>query len=157
MIIAFLKNVAIIGDSNIFCCQNKDDFCKKEVLRMKYIRQFLIILLISFLGEVLKIVLPLPIPASIYGLILMFAALELRIIKLDSVRETGKFLIEIMPMMFIPAGVGLLEAWGKLSPVILPVIVTVAISTVVVMGVSGRVTQSVIRMEKRKKNERNAE
>ena len=151
MIIAFFKNVAMIGDSNIFCCQKKGDFCKKEVLRMKYIRQFLIILLISFLGEVLKIVLPLPIPASIYGLLLMFAALELGIIKLDSVRETGKFLIEIMPMMFIPAGVGLLEAWGKLSPVILPVVVTVAVSTVVVMGVSGRVTQSVIRMEKRNK------
>lgn len=133
------------------------DFYKKEVLRMKYIRQFLIILLISFLGEVLKIVLPLPIPASIYGLVLMFAALELKIIRLDSVRETGKFLIEIMPMMFIPAGVGLLEAWGKLRPVILPVIVTVAVSTVVVMGISGRVTQSVIRMEKRNKNERNAE
>lgn len=124
---------------------------------MKYIRQFLIILLISFLGEVLKIVLPLPVPASIYGLILMLAALELKLIKLDSVKETGKFMIEIMPMMFIPAGVGLLEAWGKLSPVVLPVVLIVVVSTVLVMGVSGRVTQFVIRMGKRRKDEGNVE
>ena len=121
---------------------------------MKYIRQFLIILFVSFLGEALKFVLPLPIPASIYGLVLMFAALMLGIIKLDSVRETGKFLIEIMPMMFIPAGVGLLDSWGILKPVLVPLIVIVVVSTIVVMGVTGRVTQFVIRKEKRKKNER---
>lgn len=124
---------------------------------MKYIRQFLIIMFVSFLGEMLKFVLPLPIPASIYGLVLMFTALATGILKLDSVRETGKFLIEIMPMMFIPAGVGLLEAWGKLSPVILPVAATVIVSTIVVMGISGRITQAVIRMEKRKENERDIE
>lgn len=124
---------------------------------MKYIRQFLIILAVSFLGEALRYVLPLPVPASIYGLVLMFAALELGIIKLDSVRETGKFLIEIMPMMFIPAGAGLLDAWGKLRPVLLPIVVIAIVSTIAVMGISGRVTQLVIRAEKREKNERNVE
>lgn len=119
---------------------------------MKYIRQFLIILCVSFLGEVLRFVLPLPVPASIYGLILMFAALESGIIKLDSVKETGRFLIEIMPLMFIPAGVGLLDAWGKLQPVLLPVLAVTVVSTVLVMGISGRVTQAVIYREKRKKD-----
>ena len=119
---------------------------------MKYIRQFLIILCVSFLGEVLRFVLPFPVPASIYGLILMFVALESGIIKLDSVKETGRFLIEIMPLMFIPAGVGLLDAWGKLQPVFLPVLAVTVISTVLVMGISGRVTQTVICREKRKKD-----
>lgn len=44
---------------------------------MKHLRQFLIILFFSFLGEGLKALLPLPVPASIYGLVLLFAALEL--------------------------------------------------------------------------------
>ena len=74
--------------------------------RMKHLRQFLIILLFSFLGEGLKALLPLPVPASIYGLVLLFAALELGIIKLSAVEDAGKFLIEIMPVMFIPAGAG---------------------------------------------------
>ncbi len=118
---------------------------------MKYVRQFVIILAVSFLGEALKIMLPLPVPASIYGLVLMFLALETGILKLEQVRETAKYLIEIMPLMFIPAGVGLLEAWGDLKPIWIQVILIMMISTIVVMGISGRVTQMVIRLERKRK------
>lgn len=124
---------------------------------MKYIRQFVIILFISFIGEVLKYVLPLPIPASIYGLVLMFVLLQTGVLKLEAVQDAGKFLIELMPMMFIPAGVGLLNAWDKLKPVLIPIIVILFVSTIVVMGVSGKVTQSMIEAEERKKNERHSE
>ena len=117
---------------------------------MKYIRQFLIILLISFLGELLKSVLPLPVPASIYGLVLLFLALELKIIPLEAVKDTGKFLIEIMPLLFIPAGVELMESWDALRPICIPVIVIMVVSTVVVMAVSGRVTQAMMRFDKRR-------
>lgn len=116
---------------------------------MKFLRQFMIILAISFVGEVLKYIIPLPIPASIYGLVILFVALETGLIKLSAVRETAKFLIEIMPLMFIPAGVGLLDSWGVLQPVILPVAVITIVSTIIVMGVSGVVTQAVIRRQKR--------
>ena len=97
---------------------------------------------------------PLPVPASIYGLLLMLAALLTGVVKRDSVREAGAFLVEIMPVMFIPAAVGLLEAWGVLRPVWLPVAVITVISTVLVMGVSGLVTQFVIRRDERRKGER---
>ena len=63
----------------------------------------------------------------------------------------GKFMIEIMPVMFIPAGVGLLESWGELKAVLVPVLVITLVSTIVVMIVSGRVTQAVIRLEKKHK------
>ena len=83
---------------------------------MKFLKQFLIILFVSFLGEILNYLIPLPIPASIYGILIMFLALELHIIPLSAVRDAGRFLIEIMPVMFIPAAVGLLKAWGILKP-----------------------------------------
>ncbi|MGF0064333.1 CidA/LrgA family protein [Lachnospiraceae bacterium SGI.085] len=118
---------------------------------MKFLRQFMIILAISFIGEVLKYIVPLPIPASIYGLVILFIALETGIIKLSAVKDTAKFLIEIMPLMFIPAGVGLLESWGVLQPVLLPVAVITVVATIIVMGVSGVVTQAVIRKEKKAK------
>lgn len=117
---------------------------------MKYVRQFLLILLITFLGEVLKYLLPLPIPASIYGLLLLLAALLTGVIRLEAVRDTAKFLIEIMPLMFIPAAVGLLDSWGAFSSIAVPVIVTTVVSTVLVMGISGIVTQGIIRMDRRK-------
>lgn len=80
------------------------------MLKVKYLKQFLIILGITFIGEILKMFLPMPIPASIYGMVIMFVGLMTGIIKYESVKETGKFLIEIMPIMFIPAGVGLSTA-----------------------------------------------
>ena len=116
---------------------------------MKHLRQFLIILLFSFLGEGLNALLPLPVPASIYGLVLLFAALELGIIKLSAVEDAGKFLIEIMPVMFIPAGAGLVESWSALKPICVQVVVIMFVSTIVVMVISGRVTQFVIRRNRK--------
>lgn len=121
---------------------------------MKILRQFMIILLISFLGEVLKAVLPLPVPASVWGLILMLAALRTGMIKLSQVSDAAVFLIEIMPVMFIPAGVGLLNAWGVLQPVWIPVGVITVLTTVIVMAVTGKVTQAVIQNSKKKRQNR---
>ena len=82
---------------------------------MKYIVQFEIIIAISLIGELLNRIIPLPIPASIYGMVILFTALCTGLIKLSAVKETGKFLIYIMPMMFIPATVGLLESWSVMQ------------------------------------------
>jgi len=112
---------------------------------MKYLKQFLIILAISLIGEILKVVLPLPIPASIYGMVIMFVCLLTGVIKLDQVRETGKFLIEIMPVMFIPAGVGLMSSWNVLQPVLVPVSIITVITIFTVMGVTGIISQTIIR------------
>lgn len=120
---------------------------------MKYINQFLIILLISFLGEILKCLLPLPIPASIYGMIILFLGLMTKVIKLESVKETGKFLIEIMPIMFIPAGVGLMTTWGGLQPILLPVSIITAVTISTVMVATGWVSQIIIRKSGKKKDE----
>jgi holin-like protein len=99
---------------------------------------------------------PLPIPASVYGLILMLSALCTRIIKINQVKEAAGFLIEIMPVMFIPAAVGLLKSWSFLKPVWIPVIFITLISTIIVMAVTGQVTQKMIQIDKTigEKNER---
>lgn len=114
---------------------------------MKFVQQFSIILFISFLGEGLNLLLPLPIPASVYGLVLMLAALQLHIIKLHQVRESAVFLIEIMPVMFIPAGVGLLNSWEVLQPIVIPVSLITILTTIIVMVVTGQVTQMMIQRE----------
>ena len=116
---------------------------------MKYIRQFAVILGISFLGEILHYLIPFPIPGSVYGLILMFLLLVRGILKIEDVRETGQFLIEIMPVMFIPAGAGLVESWSALRPICVQVVVIMFVSTIVVMVISGRVTQFVIRRNRK--------
>ena len=69
---------------------------------MKYVKQFMIIMLFSFLGELLHGLLPFPVPASIYGLILLFVALCIGMIKEEQIKETADFLVEIMQVLFIP-------------------------------------------------------
>ena len=117
---------------------------------MKYLKQFLIILVISLIGEILNKLLPLPVPASIYGMVILFAGLLSGIIKLESVKEAGSFLIEIMPVMFIPAGVGLMSSWLNLKPVIIPVCIITVVAIFTVMLVSGHVTQYIVKHSKNK-------
>ena len=118
---------------------------------MKFLRQFGIILLLSALGEALHELLPLPVPASVYGLVLMLAALMTGIIKVGQVEETADFLIEIMPVMFIPAGVGLMSSWNVLQPVLLPVSVITVLTIFTVMAATGLVSQVIIRNKKKEK------
>ena len=120
---------------------------------MKYLKQFLIILVISYAGELLKYVLPLPIPASIFGMVILLVGLLTGWIALDAVKDVGKFLIEIMPVMFIPAGVGLMSSWGILKPLILPVSIITVVTIVTVMAATGKVSQWVIRKGKSDKEE----
>ena len=110
---------------------------------MKFLRQFMIILLLSFLGEVLKMFIPLPIPASVYGLVLMLLCLVTGILKTSQVKEAAFFLIEIMPVMFIPAAAGLIDSWKVLQPLLLPILVITVVITVFVMVITGKVAQMI--------------
>lgn len=120
---------------------------------MKYIYQLFIILVVTFVGELLHYFIPIPVPASIYGLIIMLILLCTKVVKLEHVERTSDFLIEIMPLMFIPAGVGLMKSWGVLKPLIIPVVVITVISLIAVMAVSGRVSQKIIKAQEKKSSE----
>ena len=115
---------------------------------MKLLRQFGIILLITFVGELLKSLLPFPIPASIYGMLLMLVALMNGVFRLEAVEQAADFLIEIMPILFVPAAVGLMDVWNELKSMLLAVLVITAVVTVLVMAVTGMVTQWMIRCNK---------
>ena len=110
---------------------------------MKFLRQFMIILLLSFLGEVLKMFIPLPIPASVYGLVLMLLCLVTGILKTSQVKEAAFFLIEIMPVLFIPAAAGLIDSWKVLQPLLLPILVITVVISIFVMVVTGNIAQMI--------------
>lgn len=120
---------------------------------MKYLKQLFVILAISFLGELLNAIVPLPIPAGVYGMVILFTGLITGVIKLEWVRETGKFLLEIMPVMFIPAGVGLMSNWNTLRPILLPVAVILVVTNVTVMAATGRLSQGIMKHGEKKDHE----
>lgn len=108
---------------------------------MKYIKQIAIIFTITLLGEIIKIFSPLPIPSSVYGLILMLIALFTNIIKLEDVKESADFLISIMPIMFIPPAINIITVWPIIKSNIVVYLLILVISTLLVMITSAYITQ----------------
>ena len=115
---------------------------------MKYLKQFGIILLFTLLGELCRFLIPFPIPASIYGMVFLFVALALKIIKLPAIQDAGGWLVSILPVLFVAPAVNLLSSWDALKNAIVPILVIMIVTTVIVFAVAGLVTQWVLRPKK---------
>ena len=119
---------------------------------MKFIRQTLWIIFFTFVGEVLNKVLPLPVPAGVYGLILMLIFLMRGIVRLDEVEDAGNFLLETMSIMFLPAAVGIMTVTKLLFPVLLPYTVIIFISSFLVLSVTGLSAELILRKTETKED-----
>ena len=108
---------------------------------MKYLRQFGIIMLISFLGDVCHELIPVPIPGSIYGMILLLAALWLKLLKVENLRETGSYLISLLPLLFVAPTVGLVTCWDSIQTELWEMLVVVVVTTILTFGISGLLTK----------------
>lgn len=112
---------------------------------MELLLQFTIILGVSFAGEALAALLPLPVPAGIYGLLLMLIGLITKIIPLERVKTAGDFLIAIMPVCFIAPAAALLKNTAAVLGLVLPLFLACVVSTAIVMAVTGLLAQFLIR------------
>ena len=125
---------------------------KMEVPFMKYVKQVLIILAFTGLGELLAAVIPFPIPAAIYGIVLMLIALGTGILKTQQVKEASGFLIAIMPVLYVPVCVRILEYWGIISSNLVAILTITVVSTYLVFAVSGLVTQALLKKKEGMEN-----
>ena len=116
---------------------------------MKYIKQFALIALLTFIGECLNMLIPLPVPASIYGMVLLFLCLQTGILKLSQIEETADLILGVMPIFFISPTVSLMSSIGVIKESLIGVFVVCVVSTVAVMLSTGLVAQFVIRKDKK--------
>ena len=93
--------------------------------------------------------LPLPVPASVYGLVLLLAALTTGFVKLEQVKETGTYLTGIFPLLFVPAAAGIMELWAEMGEMLLPILVAIIPVTVLVMVSAGKTTQALTGRKKK--------
>ena len=117
---------------------------------MDLIFQFLRIMVFCFAGELCHNFLPLPIPASVYGLILLLAALKLGFVKLEQVKEVGLFLTGIFPLLFVPAAAGVMELWAEMGEMLIPILIAIIPVTVLVLVTAGHTTQALTRRKSKK-------
>lgn len=121
---------------------------------MKFIKQLAVIMTISFLAELMEFLIPLPIAASVYGLVLMLIGLITKIIPLEKVEGAADFLIEIMPILFVPPTVSLIANVEALKQMLVPLFVISIVTTILIMAVTGRVTQGIMRHDRKRKEGR---
>ena len=120
---------------------------------MKYLKEIAIIFGITMVGELLNAWIPLPIPAGVYGLFLLLGLLCSGKLVLEDVCATGNLLLDLMPLMFIPAAVGLIEKFDDLKAIFVPFLVISVVSTFLVMGITGKVTEWVLHRQTEKQGE----
>ena len=116
---------------------------------MKYLTQFLRILAFTLAGELLQRLVPLPIPASVYGLVLLFGALNTGMVKLEQVKDAGGFLISILPILFVSPAVGILDNWEAIRGALIPILALTLLSTVLTFDIAGRATQAMMGKEEK--------
>lgn len=117
---------------------------------MKYLHQALVITAVTFAAELIHYLLPLPVPASIYGLVLLFALLKAGLLKLSDVEDVGDLLLGLMPLILVPASVSFLKVLDTVQAMLLPVLIMGFLGTLLVMAATGWVAQAVIRRKKGK-------
>ncbi len=110
---------------------------------MNYIKQIGVIFLFTYGSEALVSVFNIAFPGSILGMLLLFIALKLGLFKVEVVKDAGNFLLSILPIMFVPLGVGIMEYFDVLRDKGLEIAVIITITTVVVMVVTGRIVQGI--------------
>ena len=117
---------------------------------MKYVFQLMIIFGVSMVGEVLYALLPLPVPASVYGLVILFMLLMTKIVRLDQVEEASDYMMAIMPLFFIEPAVGLIDSYGLIQGKVAALLVASLLSFAAVVVVTGLSAQFVIRRKNKK-------
>ena len=116
---------------------------------MKHIFSLGVVLLFCFFGEIVKAVLPFPIPASIYGMVLLFIALKLKIIKLEQISNVAHYFISIMLIFFIMPAVSIMDSFSLIKNHVFEILIAIIIPTILVVIVTGLVTQKVEKLSMR--------
>ena len=111
---------------------------------------------VSFAGELFHDFLPLPVPASIYGILILFSLLRFKILHVAQIKETAMFLISIMAFLFLPAAVGLVVAWPIMKAAILQYIAANVISLIACMAGTGFAAQFLLSRLQKKENPKEA-
>ena len=92
---------------------------------MKLYVQLMIIFMISLVGEGISSVFHLPVPGSIIGLVLLFLALQYKLLRLRHISMVGNFLLANMTILFLPPAVGIMDKFQVIAPYLLPIILIV--------------------------------
>lgn len=120
---------------------------------MKILSQIGIVLGVCLAGEFLSQALPVPFPASMLSMILLFLLLSLKILRPEHIRDKADFLLKNMSFFFIPVGVAIMEQVSVLRSNLLPFLLICFLSTILTFLTVASTVRLVVFLQKRAKKE----
>lgn len=108
---------------------------------LKMLKAFLILFIFLGLGELISSLIKIPLPGNILGMILIFTALKLKLIKLESVKPAADTLLNYLILFFIPFGVGLMSYFDFIKSYWLILLVAAGVSTLITLYVTALIQQ----------------
>lgn len=117
---------------------------KQQSKTYHFFHQALVIAVILFISNIIESFMPIPMPASVIGLVLLFIALCTGIIKLGEVEKVGTTLTNNIGFLFVPAGISVINSLGVLSTSPILIILLIIISTLLLLLCTGFFSQMLI-------------
>lgn len=118
---------------------------------MKYIKGCMIITLLSLLGELCRHYIPLYVPGSIYGLLMLVILLYFQIIKAEDIEQVATFLFVIFPIIFVPSATNIIDIFPEIKQNFLKLLFIITVSTIISMIVTAKITDNMISAKNRKR------
>jgi len=114
---------------------------------LKYLLQFLLLMIFVLLGEAVYAIVPLPIPSSIWGLLLLLTALLTGIVKQSQIENIANMFFVILPILFVAPAVGVLEVFGDIAEVWPAMLAVVVITYLAAMASTGWLAEVMVRIK----------
>lgn len=118
---------------------------------MNYLKQLAIIFSICIIGEYISFVIPFPFAGSLISMILMFGLLLFKIIKLEQIETTAKFLINILSFLFISTTVSIVQYFDSIKDIAFQLLFICLVSSILTFIVTVWVVSIIVYFTERKK------
>ncbi|HEI7607482.1 TPA: antiholin-like murein hydrolase modulator LrgA [Staphylococcus aureus] len=119
-----------------------------------FFHQVIVIALVLFVSKIIESFMPIPMPASVIGLVLLFVLLCAGAVKLGEVEKVGTTLTNNIGLLFVPAGISVVNSLGVISQAPFLIIGLIIVSTILLLICTGYVTQIIMKVTSRSKGDK---
>ncbi len=120
---------------------------------MNIVPSLIVLLACQLAGTAAQQAFALPVPGAVIGMLLLFAGLIARRKASEDLQRTSLTLLRYLPLLFVPAGVGVMQQFGLLEREWLPIAAALIGSIVATIAFTGIVMQFCLRLSEPKPND----
>ncbi|MEK5498230.1 antiholin-like murein hydrolase modulator LrgA [Bacillus sp. FSL M8-0077] len=114
-----------------------------------FLSQAFIFATVMFVSNLISMYLPIPMPASVIGLVLLFILLTTKIVKLEHVEQLGSSLTGLISFLFVPSGISVIQSLGVMQEVGVQVVGVIIIATIMLLAATGLFSQLLMQLSER--------